>query len=191
MNCLVAGMAQMSEHLVDSRTALLQWLSLALSPAVTTRLWDLGYKSSPLELWVSPSGGWCKQSTYGAVGRSKETLCAGASKCPLFVIIIQLVYGLALPPRFVTLLVGSVFPWRCFQSSSPKTVSTASEGLEAVFLAVFLARILSGSFAAVLRFVLSICLRGIVANPAFIAKVVAPILGCNQIAQTSLILAGI
>jgi len=42
-----------------------------------------------------------------------------------------------------------------------------------------------------LRFGLSICLRGIVANLAFISKVVAPILGCDQIAQTGFILVGI
>lgn len=82
------------------------------------------------------------------------------------------------------------FPGGVFNPRLPNRLYRL-EGLEAVFLVVFLARILSGSFAAVLRFVLSICLRGIVANPAFIAKVVAPILGCNQIAQTSLILAGI
>lgn len=82
------------------------------------------------------------------------------------------------------------FPGGVFNPRLPNSLYRL-EGLEAVFLVVFLARILSGFFAAVLRFVLSICLRGIVANPAFIAKVAAPILGCNQIAQTSLILVGI
>lgn len=42
-----------------------------------------------------------------------------------------------------------------------------------------------------MRFALSIRLRGTVANPVFISKVIAPILGCNQIAQTGFILVGI
>lgn len=94
----------------------------------------------------------------GLLGEAKGA-CRRDSKCPLFVIIIQLVYGLALPPRFVTLLVGSV---EVFQSSSPKP-SLPPGRHEAVFLSCVPCQNSLGSFAAVLRFVLSICLRGIVA----------------------------
>lgn len=113
-------------------------MSLAVSPALPPLgCGILGARVHLLELWFPPLEDGANTLTYGAVGRSKETLQAGASKCPLFVIIIQLVYGLALPPRFVTLLMEVCFPGGVFNPRLPNGLYSL-EGLEAVFLVVFL-----------------------------------------------------